>query len=338
MPVDVWNMHLYILPEVRHTGEPNGIASVALGTDPSIAIKESNNDPGQCARQDVYCYAEHDNLEIFDDQVRAMRQWMKKNNQQKKPLILSEYSILYPYIEEEDSCFLQDEYGQCFTQDRVKRFLDATAEYFSVARDEEIGNPNDDYRLIQQTAWFSVFSEVVGNVSNLVEISSSDGSIIGLSEIGAAYQAHSTSSEIYVNLVVEPLAPKVMRSVKPTSTISTTLFANIWNNGTISTSQSFDVTFYSDISQNEIIDTIHISGTSGTGLELSGCARRQIQVNTEWNGLSSGVHPYWVKVDSSNKIDEGGPGGEGENDNISMGIILIDQDRFFLPMIFRQPN
>ncbi|MGC8781306.1 MAG: hypothetical protein ACP5UQ_10610, partial [Anaerolineae bacterium] len=34
MPIDIWNMHLYILPEVMSNGQPNGIAGVAVGTDP----------------------------------------------------------------------------------------------------------------------------------------------------------------------------------------------------------------------------------------------------------------------------------------------------------------
>jgi hypothetical protein len=332
MPVDVWNMHLYILPEVRHTGEPNGIASVALGTDPSIAIRESNNDPSQCARSDVYCYAEHDDLEVFDDQVRAMRQWMQKHHQQEKPLILSEYSILYPYEEDGDSCFLQDEYGQCFTQERVERFLDATAEYFSTAKDESIGNPNDDYRLIQQTAWYSVYSEVVGNVSNLVKTDPAIGTT-NLSPIGDAYKVQSASQNIYVNLIVEQLDAIVTRIVEPATTVSATLNAYIWNNGTISTSQSFDITFYSDSNLNEIIDTIHISEASIPGLEVAGCARRQLQVSIDWTRLAPGAHPYWVKVDSADQIDEGGPSGEGEEDNLVQGIVLVNQDRSFLPLI-----
>ncbi|HET6446277.1 MAG TPA: hypothetical protein VFI27_17045, partial [candidate division Zixibacteria bacterium] len=46
MPVDVWNMHIYILPEVNRAGQPNSIANVALGTDPSLGRMESYDPDG----------------------------------------------------------------------------------------------------------------------------------------------------------------------------------------------------------------------------------------------------------------------------------------------------
>ena len=48
----------------------------------------------RCGDPLVYCFAEHDNMAIFDQQVRAMRTWMKNHGQQNKPLIISEYSLL----------------------------------------------------------------------------------------------------------------------------------------------------------------------------------------------------------------------------------------------------
>ena len=54
MPVDVWNMHIYILPEVQ------GIGGVALGTDPSLAYgfayTHTSGEPN------VYTLGDHDNM------------------------------------------------------------------------------------------------------------------------------------------------------------------------------------------------------------------------------------------------------------------------------------
>ena len=125
MPVDVWNMHIYVLPEVESNGQtPNSIANVALGTDPTLGKRGSGGNWQQCADPDVYCFAEHDDLTIFGEQVVAMRQWMKNHGQQQKPLILSEFSILYPYVDDGDSCYIQDEFGNCFTPERVTSFMD----------------------------------------------------------------------------------------------------------------------------------------------------------------------------------------------------------------------
>ena len=69
---------------------------MALGTDPALAIRESGDDKNRCANSDVYCWAEHDDLTVFAQQVVAMRTWMKQHGQQNKPLILTEYSLLLP--------------------------------------------------------------------------------------------------------------------------------------------------------------------------------------------------------------------------------------------------
>ncbi|MDX1665197.1 MAG: hypothetical protein R3272_15500, partial [Candidatus Promineifilaceae bacterium] len=176
MPVDVWNMHIYILPERSLTNPGSGSrAGIALGTDPDLAIYDSGNspDPALCPRDDVYCYAEHDSIEIFKEQAIAMRRWMKERGEQDKPLILTEFSILYPYKEETDpdydpetcpDCFsLQDEYGEVFSRTRVLEYMNQTLNFLETATDPELGYPEDNYRLVQQWNWFSVYSVTPGS-------------------------------------------------------------------------------------------------------------------------------------------------------------------------------
>jgi hypothetical protein len=337
MPVDVWNMHLYILPELLPGGQPNGIASVALGTNPALGIRESNNDPTQCSRPDVYCIAEHDDMEIFDQQVRAMRGWMRSHNQQNKPLILSEYSILYPYVlDPGGTCWLQDEYGECFTPTRIAIYLNETMSYFETAKDPEIGYPLDDFRLVQQTAWFSINNENrVGNVSDLVVDDENNGSLIGLSSVGEIFKGHALSESLYVNLRLGDLATPVGRVIEPAQSTSVTLRVDVGNNGTIAVTESFSVTFYASISPTEVIGTVNVPMLELPEQELAGCGRRQYRVSVDWSGLVSGTHPYWVEVDSGDQIEENVFGDDGEEDNIAMGIVLIDQDRFFFPLMYQ---
>lgn len=47
-------MHFDILAEVDTARDPNNIANVALGTDPSIGKRGSGGDPTQCPLDDVY--------------------------------------------------------------------------------------------------------------------------------------------------------------------------------------------------------------------------------------------------------------------------------------------
>jgi hypothetical protein len=66
MPVDVWNMHVYILPEAELNGQPNSIANIAVGTDPELAIRgPAYGQNYLCVLDEIYCVVEHDNKNIF---------------------------------------------------------------------------------------------------------------------------------------------------------------------------------------------------------------------------------------------------------------------------------
>ncbi|MBK7180121.1 MAG: hypothetical protein IPH82_23545 [Chloroflexi bacterium] len=162
MPVDVWNMHLYIINEVLYNGAV-GAAAIPVGfvpaAYPDIPLKRLSS-PGanpdqECPDPNVYCYAEHDDMSIFAEQVRDMRTWMKAHGQQNKPLILSEYSLLWPYEIDPEGCFLQDERGNCFTPARVSTFMRNTFDYLEGLKDPNLGYALDNNRLVQQWMWFS---------------------------------------------------------------------------------------------------------------------------------------------------------------------------------------
>ncbi|MFN2136016.1 MAG: hypothetical protein ACK2UK_08690, partial [Candidatus Promineifilaceae bacterium] len=70
MPVDFWTMHIYILPELEADGSPsNTWASVALGIDYSNGKRHSGGDPALCGDPNVYCISEHNDLNIFKEQL-----------------------------------------------------------------------------------------------------------------------------------------------------------------------------------------------------------------------------------------------------------------------------
>ncbi len=212
MPVDVWNMHLYILSEIRPWDGQNSDGKVALGTDPALALKAPNGPPEtECSKDDVICRAEHDDIGIFVEQIVAMRTWMKNHGQQDKPLLVSEFSQLYPFVDYDDplnptQCFLMDEFGQCFTQNRVTAFLQKAMDYLETAKDPNLGYPADDNRLVQQWAWYSLWveGEHSGGSSNLLVDGYENhkvGSIGALTQIGRAYRERALNNERTVNLV-----------------------------------------------------------------------------------------------------------------------------------------
>lgn len=316
MPVDIWNFHVYILPEVTQNGVINGIASVALGTDPAIGIKESGGDPNKCSLADVYCYAEHDDMSVFDQQVRAMRQWMKEHGQQNKPLILTEYSILYPYDLDNGSCFLRDEFGNCFTPTRVNNYMNNTFNYLQNTKDANLGYPRDNNRLVQQWLWFSVRYQGVGYVSNLI-----NNTETGLTLVGETFQNRAGADVPTTNFLIDYVTPIVEFS-NGGGTADVTIQVGFRNNGNQMLSAPIDVTFYDDGGSP--------IGTASITADLRGCALDAYHAEIVWNDLAPGLHNFTVEIDSSNSVSE-----SAENDNIGTGVVIIDPQQIFLPTVFR---
>lgn len=328
VPVDVWNMHVYILPEANPSGAPNGIANIALGTDPALAKRESGGDPTKCPLDSVYCFAEHDNMTVFAQQVVAMRTWMANHGYRHTPLILSEFSLLYPYqIDQGGTCYIQDEYGNCFPPSRVIAFLNNAFNYLESAVDPNLGYPLDGNRLVQQWLWFSVSNDGgVGNISDL--ITSSEGQYV-LSQVGAAFSSSVQSRPTTVNLFPDSVSYPVAFT-DGGGTADVTLWATLRNNGNRAPFNQFFVTFYRDANLTDPIGSATVEAPSPYRSGMAGCARQQIKVNVNWNNLTPGLHRYWVKVDSSSVVGE-----INEADNVASGYVIIDPEQIFAPLSHR---
>jgi hypothetical protein len=332
MPVDVWNMHIYILPEISPNGQPNAIANVALGTDPALAKMESYDPDGNgplepkdmCLLDEVYCFAEHDDMNLFAGHVTAMRNWMAEHGQQNKPLVLSEFSILYPYVQDPGgTCFIQDEYGQCFTHERVIKFLNSTFNFLETAVDYHLGYPQDEFRLVQQWLWFSInHGASVGSVSNLVS-----GSPSGLTAVGQAFQSAADNQEQYINLFSDLTSSPIEFTQTPTQTVDATLSLSVRNNGNITPLTPFVVTFYKDGALNQPIGTATVQPPGLNLAGMVGCARRGVIVEVLWEGLHTGFHRYWAEIDGDGWIIE-----SDESDNIASGFVLVNPEQIFIPI------
>jgi len=125
MPVDVWNVHNFILQEKR--------GSWGVEIPPGL--------PGDQGM--LYEVDDSSNMDIFRQQIVDFRQWMARRGYQDKPLIVSEYGILMP-----------SDYG--FPPEQVAAFMTAAFDFFLTAADPEIGYPADDYRLVQLWCWYSL--------------------------------------------------------------------------------------------------------------------------------------------------------------------------------------
>lgn len=130
MAVDVWNVHNFILQEQAGSWG----AEIPPGSNATHGEYIGRTDS-------------HLDLAIFAEQVYAFRRWMKERGQQDKPLIVSEYGVLYPNaamgLAANDPTPVLD-------------FMTATFDFFLQTRDCELGYAADDCRLVQRWNWFSL--------------------------------------------------------------------------------------------------------------------------------------------------------------------------------------
>ncbi len=156
MPVDVWNVHAFILREERDNW--------GVDIPPGMADQTGR----------LYEIADHDNITIFRQQIVDFRRWMQERGQQEKPLIITEYGILMPA-----------DYG--FSPQRVEHFMLETFEFLRTATDPSLGYTADGGRLVQRWCWYSLFSTRYPT-GNLVAIDSGE-----LTPQGEAFREYSQS-------------------------------------------------------------------------------------------------------------------------------------------------
>ena len=307
MPVDIWTAHIYPLAEKQRNGQ-FGPAGIALGTDPALAILQSSPEPNRCDNSfdNVYCHAEHDDINIFKQQVLAMRQWMKNHGYQNTPLIVTEVGILYPE-KFEDGEFFRDELGQTFTTERVNQFLTKTSQYLESAADQSLGYPHDNYKLVQQWAWFSMYTDgFVGSGSNLLKKgweSHGVGNASALTSIGHTFKREATNQPMVANLVIDSL------QATPNND-RLKLAATIRNNGNIAVTEPYDVSFYADAELTQLIGSRTIRPI------LHGCATSIDVATVDWQPTRKGWQNIWVKVDSAQSISEANEGDNTEQANV----------------------
>lgn len=132
MPVDVWNVHNFIIQEVAHSWG----ADIPPGIDATQG--EYVDDPGT-----------HVDMTIFKAQIVAFREWMKARGQQQKPLIVSEYGVLF------HNGLINPAWGGN-DPTHVQNFMIDTFDYFANTADCTLGYLADGCRLVQRWNWYSL--------------------------------------------------------------------------------------------------------------------------------------------------------------------------------------
>lgn len=135
MPVDVWNIHVYVFNEVSCTYNPTNCWGANI---PATIPANYGN---------LYSLADTKDFTKAIPMIVALRTWMKNHGQQGKPLITNEYGAIMPeYV-----------LPYTFSSAQIRdSFMYPSFNYFLNTKDTNIGMPSDGYRLMQRWAWWSL--------------------------------------------------------------------------------------------------------------------------------------------------------------------------------------
>lgn len=135
MPVDIWNIHAFVLQEKSCEAFP----SDCWGADIPAGLPDQQGM--------LYSWLDNRSFARAKDQIIAMRSWMKNKEQQDKPLLISEYGVNFPDWVSPGS----------FTPEIVRdRFMYPSFNYFLNETDANLGYPADSYRMVQRWNWYSL--------------------------------------------------------------------------------------------------------------------------------------------------------------------------------------
>ncbi|MCB9148450.1 MAG: hypothetical protein H6641_06790 [Caldilineaceae bacterium] len=295
MPVDGWSIHNFILNEQDCSRVTDGCwgADIPPGVDALSGLVIGLNE-----------LEKHRDLELFKQQIQRFRVWMSERGYTGLPVYLSEYGVLLPDWYTKPNPDDPDNPIRLFPPQKVNEFMNDTFDYMLNAADPVLGDPTDDYRLIQRFSWYSVnemtytlqpspapypeyqYNGYLFNPTNFER-----------SVMGDNYADYVSALPETVDLY--PVSLDVLPAVAAASTeVTAVVRTRIANSGNTLASQTATVRFFEgDPEQGgqQIGDDQTIT--------LSGCGDN-VSVEVSWNNISADLHEIFVTVTPADGIVE----------------------------------
>lgn len=296
LPADGWSIHNFILNEENCAIDPDPPGCWGADVPPGIDWVY-----GEQVEVD-----DNDDIERFKERIWRFRHWMRERGYRDLPLYVSEYGILMP-----------QDYG--FDNARVNAFMNATFDFMGWASDPELGDPDDEYRLVQRWSWYSSDDRATHN-GWLFDPDTHQISAMGQNYANYTAPMRSAHDFYPVRLLTDPEAPS-----SNGAPVNVNLVATIANGGSLSNpSPEVAVRFYNgDPAQGGVQ-----IGAQQT-VSLSGCGTNT-PVSVTWNNVPPGAHDVYVVVDPGNNVDE-----SNEQNNSMKQTIVVATDHITIPAIFR---
>ncbi len=302
MPIDIWNIHLYILQEVAGSWG----ASIPVGISATVGM--------------VYTPPQSLDLGIFSSLVRDMRTWMKSRGYQNKPLIVTEYGVLFPMW------LLNDQYG--LTQADINQFINDSTNYLNTAVDVDLGYPADGYRLVQQAAFYSLDDDSRDDQGDYRWGSFIFNSTPPYTLTAAGVQFINTMEDMPASVDLLPVSASTEPAtllVQNAEPITATLNVMIANAGNSRQTSLIRVRFWDITSGGQV----QLQPDSVLTSMINGCGTTQA-VTTSVPNLVAGAHTIRVEVDPDQQIPEA-----SELNNLLTVTILVGTHSLYLPFVLR---
>ncbi len=319
MAVDAWAIHGFILREASCQYYP---PQECWGADIPPGV-----DDHEGLLIDVQ---QNDDFDIFKANIIRMRQWMADNGYRSVPLYLSEYGVLMP-----SGYFNPD-----FTPERVNAFMTKSFDFLlNEGVDDQIGNPLDSNRLVQQLSWYSTSDsqDFNGNLFTL----GNNNEVLGMSAMGqnyANYTAQVTDDFDFTPTAFSVESPIVILSQSGSQRAVVTIGVTLASGGNNLMPAAAPVRLYNGN-----------PGTSGQPLAdgvvpAVGCGRQSlgyVTIPIPWDGVSPDTLPstlsLYALANPDGTVDEVNRDNNGLAGQVSLegtGIVNVDVHGF-LPLIGR---
>ena len=252
-------------------------------------------------------------MAYFQEFTRALREWMAAHGERNKPLINTEYGILYKSLS-----------GYEISAAQVNDYLTSTLDYMLTATDDDIGFPADENRLVQSWFWYSLNDGYWnGNLFN--------PNTKALTEFGITWKNYVSDSENPLAsqpqqnlLVTNPRAGQDSYLVSPSGSATVTLRVDVANSGNIKTTMGNNivVNFWDGFPNAPSSNLI----ASRTLDDIPGCGGFTA-VEIEWPDRSVGKHTWYAQAVLI-------AGETNPNDNITSGVVSV-MTRIYLPIVMK---
>ena len=315
LPADMWSVHSYILREL----DPADPEAVPNGP---LEVWGAYIPPGITAtRGMLYTYSQMFDPAIFRQRLLDFRAWMRDRGYGDKPLYITEFGTLFPYIpynaDEAGPFNFVDEYGVEMDEARSATFMTKTFNVLRQLTDATVGFAPDADRVVQRWLWYSVSDVSFGGPLF-------DPTTYVRRPLGDVFANYTSAIARETDLVAVSVKAESQSPVISGERHTVTLKAIIANSGNVSVTPPITVAFYAG---HPLTGTLIDSRVMT--FPLNGCGTTA-EVSATWTNLVTGVYPIYVTVKGAGFISE-----TTLANNVVTGQVVLVPPQLYLPVILK---